>query len=324
MNTAKIKRHWISILISTRLLIIKQKIKYDSTQPKRTLESYFNGGHLKYLWTHLGLRLTSALRKLLNEFPFIKSKLGIWLKSLIESSNEKKIITDDTVNKIKMFWQKNSHKPPRLCDIKQGVWNLSENAPCDSTLSSILEKKLNMSYRILSIQPPKTRAADHIRKYCESEMIQCSLAELGFESVYVDKFNISSHKSSFRGWGFKDFKSAITSSMDSFSMYFTLGVSVEHIYRLMVSERANTVEIFIHFLDNLIKVRDKVNKGNDSKFWCILDNASIHKTADVNTFAIKRKIHLLSIPSYSPALKGAETVIQAIKSKIKQRQIQGR
>ena len=33
---------------------------------------------------------------------------------------------------------------------------------------------------------------------------------------------------------------------------------------------------------------------------------------------------MITIPSYSPALNGKETIIQAIKSKIKQRRSQGR
>ena len=52
-----------------------------------------------------------------------------------------------------------------MCDIKGGIWDRNEKTPCDSTLAHTLKKKLNMSYRILSIQPPKTTTKEHIRTY---------------------------------------------------------------------------------------------------------------------------------------------------------------
>ena len=211
-----------------------------------------------------------------------------------------------------------------MCDIKSGVWDRNEKTPCDSTLAHTLKKKLNMSYRILSIQPPKTTTKEHIRTCWESVMIQWSLASRGFELIYVDEFHISTHRSRFKGWAFKDCKAAVTSTMDNFSMYFTLGVSENHIYGLMASAKANNAKIFIHFLDNLMKCRDKVLEGNISKACFIIDNASIHKTTDIKIFVRSKMIPLLTIPSYSLALNGAETVIQAIKSKVKQRRNQGR
>ena len=78
-----------------------------------------------------------------------------------------------------------------------------------------------------------------------------------------------------------------------------------------------------HFLDNLMKCREKVLEGNISNACFILDNASIHKTTEVITFERRRLVSFLTIPSYSPSLNGAETVIQGIKSKMKQRQNQG-
>ena len=107
-------------------------------------------------------------------------------------------------------------------------------------------------------------------------------------------------------------------------MYFTLGVSENHIYGLMASEKANNAKIFIHFLDNLKKCREKVLEGNISNACLIIDNASIHKATEVKTFVRRRLVSLLTIPSYSSALNGAETVILGIKPKVKQRRNQGR
>ena len=89
-------------------------------------------------------------------------------------------------------------------------------------------------------------------------------------------------------------------------------------------EQVNTAKILIHFLDDLIKWRVKANEGSESTACFIIDNASIHKTADVKWFSDKRSIRLLTIPSFSPSLNGAETIIQTIKSKVKKGPNQGR
>ena len=235
----------------------------------------------------------------------------------LRSFDRKRIIDDSRVEEIKKYWQRNAHKPLRLWDIKSGVWKQNEKMPCDSTLAQTLKKKLNMSYRVLSIQPPKARTHEHLRSYCESVMTQCILSERGFECIYIDEFHIFGHRSKFKGWSFKDRKSAIISKIDGFSMYFTLAVSEKHIYGVMANEKTNTAKFFVHFLNKLLELREKIIKENESKVCFIMDNASIHKTVDVKQFAMRKWIHLLTISSYSPALNGAETIIQAIKSKVK-------
>ena len=107
-------------------------------------------------------------------------------------------------------------------------------------------------------------------------------------------------------------------------MYFVMAVSEKHIYGVIANEIANTAKVFIHFLEKLLECRNKLIEENDAKVWFLIDNASIHKTADVKRYTKQKSISLLTIPSYSPALNGAEIIIHAIKSKVKQRQSQGR
>ena len=100
-------------------------------------------------------------------------------------------------------------------------------------------------------------------------------------------------------------------------MYIVLAVSSEHIYDVMASTRANTAEVFMYFLDCLLKFReDKLNMSN-LKTVFVVDNASIHKTKEINEYVRNNKISILTIPPYSLALNGAETIIQALKLKIK-------
>ena len=132
----------------------------------------------------------------------------------------------------------------------------------------------------------------------------------------MDEFNISSHRSKFRGWVLKDHKPAIVAALDKFSMYFVIAASSQHIYGIMASEKANTAEVFMYFLDNLLIHSERLFNKCSEKTLFIIDNASIHKTKSVDEYAKRKEIPLLTIPPYSPALNGTETIIQSIKSKV--------
>ena len=160
--------------------------------------------------------------------------------------------------------------------------------------------------------------------HCEGVIIQTTLANEGWEIVFIDEFNISSHKNKFRGWPLKEYKPTIKAKLDSFSMYFILAVSMNNIYGVLTSVKACNHQVFIYFLDNLMESRDKVFKMNNKKTIYIMDNCSIHKAKKVAEYAKSRQISLLTITTYSPSLNGAEKIIQAIKAKTNKYRSRGR
>ena len=154
--------------------------------------------------------------------------------------------------------------------------------------------------------------------------MQSLFADMDWKAIFIDEFNISSHRSKFKGWTLRDHKLAISTKLDSFSMYFVLSVSSKHIYGVLASSNANTAEIFTYFIDCLLKNRERLFKMSNNNTCYIIDNASIHKTRNVDQYTKIDKISLLTTPPYLPALNGTKTVIQAIKVKVKKRRIQGR
>ena len=47
----------------------------------------------------------------------------------MKAANRKRIIKEEKIEKIKTFWQRNSHKALRMCDIKE--WSMGQK--CKST-----------------------------------------------------------------------------------------------------------------------------------------------------------------------------------------------
>ena len=241
------------------------------------------------------------------------------------AAKTRKIIKDDKIDQIHLYWEKNSARPLCIRDIKAGVWSsLETGQPWSSIISKILKKDLRMSYRTLSILHPKTQTSDNIRAYWEAVIIQAIWDDMGYEKVFIDEFSISSHRNKFRGWASKDQKPAITAKLDNFSMYFTIAVSSNHLYGVIASDKASTAPKFIYFIDNLLISLSKNATSNIKEIVFIIDNASIHKTNEVDDYARRVKIPLLTIPPYSPALNGAETVIQALKAKVNKNRSHGR
>ena len=59
----------------------------------------------------------------------------------------------------------------------------------------------------------------------------------------------------------------------------------------------------------------------DSKFLCIIDNASIHKSNQIKIYTKQNNSSLITILAYSPSLNDVESIIQSIKAKIKKFQV---
>ena len=106
--------------------------------------------------------------------------------------------------------------------------------------------------------------------------------------------------------------------MESFSIYFSLGFLENHIYGNMSSEKFKSEKNFIHY-QFLYEFWKNIDGEEENKIWFVIDNASINKAAYVRHTANKRQLRLLTIPSNSSFLNGTETIIQAIKSKVKQK-----
>ena len=67
------------------------------------------------------------------------------------------------------------------------------------------------------------------------------------------------------------------------------------------------------FIQNAIKLRAEKLKIDDINFIIICDNSSIHKGVEVKNYLKEKKIRILTICPYYPALKPWEKMILYIK-----------
>ena len=108
----------------------------------------------------------------------------------------------------------------------------------------------------------------------------------------------------------------VSANPSSFIILFVIVVSKDRVKGIIVSNHLINNESFSIFLKDVWRtVTEDDNKIN--KTWIILDNASIHLTA--NSLKLIRKIEWKwkGIPPYSPQLNAAEYFIAVIKHKLK-------
>ena len=103
------------------------------------------------------------------------------------------VINEDKIGQIKEFWEANSNKIIHINDIKKNVWNNYSNniIPWNSTISTVLRKKLRMSYKLLKARHPKTFTSESKRLYIEVVLIQSILGSNGYEIILIDEFQIT-------------------------------------------------------------------------------------------------------------------------------------
>ena len=161
------------------------------------------------------------------------------------------------------------------------------------------------------------------RKLFESAILQVKLESDGQELIYIDEFSLSSRYNNFYGWSKRGEQGYIKTNYESFSMYFVIAFSSSHLYGIKGLSNQMNSNYICNFIKEMIKTRRNLF-NNNSDFWIIWDNASIHVSKDVEAFATKNNIRIITISPYSPCLNPWETVIAAIKARVRSQIITGR
>ena len=114
----------------------------------------------------------------------------------LQATEKRAVVSSSKAEEIRTFWKQSAGKIITIREIKKGVWNTNNRCrrPWDSTIASVMKKKLRMSYRVLKKQHPKVALEDQKTLYCHSVLIQLLMKSDLFELVYIDEFSISGRK----------------------------------------------------------------------------------------------------------------------------------
>ena len=154
-----------------------------------------------YLWRGSKMKISSIALKLNISKKFVKETIEKYKalakkqirQNILRRNTKRSAINGDKLDQIKDFWQSNSNKIIRIKDIKRNIWSNSINSkvPWNSTLSTVLHKKLRMSYKLLKTRHPKVFLPESKRLYIEAALIQSILGSNEYEIVFIDEFQIT-------------------------------------------------------------------------------------------------------------------------------------
>ena len=123
----------------------------------------------------------------------VKTQLRI---NKLQATEKRAVVSPSKTEEIRTFWKQSAGKIITIRDIKKRVWNTNNRCwrPWDSTIASVIKKKLRMSYRVLKKLHSKVALEDQKTLYCQSVFTQFLMKSDLFELVYIDDFSISGRK----------------------------------------------------------------------------------------------------------------------------------
>ena len=118
-----------------------------------------------YLWRSFKMKISSIALKLNISKIFVKETIKKYKalakkhirQNILMRNTKRSVINGDKLDQIKDLWQSNSNKIIRIKDIKRNIWNnrINSKVSWNSTLSTVLHKKLRMSYKLLKLVTQK-------------------------------------------------------------------------------------------------------------------------------------------------------------------------
>ena len=134
----------------------------------------------------------------------------------MKAANRKRIIKEEKIEKIKTFWQRNSHKALRMCDIKE--WSMGQKCKSTTWLFINTYPQEKTEYELSDSEHSATydsnqRTHTYVLRISDNPM---QFIKLRLWICFCWWNSYFKHRSRFKGCVFKDCKSAVTSAMDKF------------------------------------------------------------------------------------------------------------
>ena len=178
-----------------------------------------------------------------------------------------------------------------------------QKSVCRSTMYNEV-KKLNLSFKCLSLVPNRRNAADVIKKRIE----YCKIEIDGSEAIFIDETGINRAMRPRKGWGKKGHRINIPiPEVKSPNISVICAISVHHIISYKFHTGGTNRECFMEYLMELFKIIKGQNK------LLIMDNASIHKGEDIRRLIMSNGHRVLYLPPYSPFLNPIEEMFGKFK-----------
>ena len=186
-----------------------------------------------------------------------------------------------------------------------------------STLSRLLRKKFNLTYKKLGNSNPRKVIPEN-----KTNLISClktiiGLLSWGFHVIFADEFLINRNTIPSYGWWQKGKPGRLFIRPIEFKMSFVVAHSSRRVEGIMGTTTTFNQAKYVKFLKNLL-LTVRLNQGVDSaKVVLVVDNCKFHKNNNVKQFITNERVMCIFIPPYSPEINPCEKLINYVKAYVK-------
>lgn len=177
-----------------------------------------------------------------------------------------------------------------------------------STVNNIIRDKLR--YRFL-----KTTYKSNFLKSNKGTVlclcfikVFCRLVKLGFEIIYLDESKIELRNTHLRCWRKKN--ETIYFADNKGKLNLLMAVGKNKVYKYKMNPENTNEKRYMEFLNELYF---ELKKDENKKFVIILDNLRVHKTKNIISYCIEKKINLVFNVPYQSVFNSIELCFRAIK-----------
>ena len=247
----------------------------------------------QYMSSTYGLTI-KQLKKIVREYEV---KIKAIKRNNRKYLNKKIKVNEECIEMIQNFLNLHKHKHFTLKDIKtyleanfKGFDKIAVQ-----TISKVLKSKLKFTYKRIGTAHMNFSNPDMKIKVLTNVAVIDRLQNSGYSIIYVDEFRFTTKSSKYFGWIKRGESGYVKTFISNFEINFIIGFSDQGIQGVILNTKTNNANLFRYFLYQL-------NMNQNDKYVIVLDNASYHKTKEIQDFWENHGVFMLTIPPYSPFL----------------------
>lgn len=178
-----------------------------------------------------------------------------------------------------------------------------------STVHNIIKNKLGYSFLKTTYKNNFLKTNNAIVLSLIFIKIIIRIIKLGFEIIFLDESKIESINSHYKCWRKKN-ETIFFSDAKKIKLNLLMAIGKDKVYHMTIKENNTNSENYLNFLKEL---NQKLERESGKKFAIVLDNLKVHKTKEVISFCVEKKINLIFNVPYQSVFNAIELCFRSIK-----------
>lgn len=183
---------------------------------------------------------------------------------------------------------------------------------CKSSVNNIIKNKLG--YRYIKT----TYKSNYLRSKEENILCLCfiklfaRLIKLNFEIIFLDESKVESINSHLKCWR-KPKETIYFGNVKKDKLNIIMAIGKSEVYQMTINKENTSSIVCLNFLKELYQ---KFQKEKNKRYIIILDNLKLHKTKEVISYCVEKKINLVFNVPYQSVFNSIELCFRTIKKVI--------